>query len=264
MDKRKLSCGDIIHILELYRENECLWKQSRADYKDKQKRLEALARIKKATNMTSIDEVRRRIKNIRDTYCHERRKSKRAQKSTKLPWYQMAEFLTERGAKPANDNSVDASCSKQDDDPEDLEYSSIDIPDSLEQDPQVSTDVPHNEEVFENAIIAWSSVDNNPAETDTKKEIDFTCSSVNPTTKKLNRSVPSHITSASNRVEHMRPPISQSTEDEFHHFGLNLAAQLRQLPILRALKLQEKLQSLVSKERINFETDQQHQQRGES
>lgn len=46
--------------------------------------------------------------------------------------------------------------------------------------------------------------------------------------------------------------VPENDEDEFAQFGKYLIAQLRQLPLVNALQLQEKFQSLLTRERINI------------
>lgn len=66
--------------------------------------------------------------------------------------------------------------------------------------------------------------------------------------------VPPHMRSALNTLDIIRSSEAQPIQDEFQYFGLNLAAQLRELPKLRALILQDKLQKIISQERIDYET----------
>ena len=46
----------------------------------------------------------------------------------------------------------------------------------------------------------------------------------------------------------------KNQEDEFHSFGLNIAWQLRQLPMENALRLQVEMQKLLAEERILLQT----------
>jgi hypothetical protein len=48
--------------------------------------------------------------------------------------------------------------------------------------------------------------------------------------------------------------MKNNSYDEFQQFGYHIAAQLRQLPLKNALLLQEKVQSLITRERISCMT----------
>lgn len=55
------------------------------------------------------------------------------------------------------------------------------------------------------------------------------------------------INDALNRLENISSAINTHTEyDEFHYFGLNLAAQLRSLPLYDALDVQTQIQNILT------------------
>lgn len=114
--KKRMSCEEIMQLLEAYRKNECLWNYSNIFYKNKQKRIGALEWVREAIGAESVDEVKRRWKVIRDTYNIEKNKINASKKSgagaadiyhTKLSWYKTAnEFLAKCDARESYNNIV--------------------------------------------------------------------------------------------------------------------------------------------------------------
>lgn len=114
--KKRMSSDEIVHLLGLYREHELLWNYSHELYKNKQKRLAALETIRAAMDLESVDEVKRRIKVVRDTYNIEKNKMSSSKKSgagtadvyhTRLSWYKTAhEFLSVCEARESYSNIV--------------------------------------------------------------------------------------------------------------------------------------------------------------
>ncbi|XP_055524484.1 uncharacterized protein LOC129718090 [Wyeomyia smithii] len=263
---KKMSYNEIVHILALYRENKCLWDFSHEHYKNKQKRNKAFEYIKNATNAESTDEVKRRLKIIRDTYNIERNKMKRPRAETgenyrtKLSWYQMADEFLSKSERSSFHDVPNASLYEFEPASSSQQYHSNSSPESQEPDQPEATDVPSEYKPeyvidFEHAEVAsWPVIDENhqhpvnPAPSVTQK------TKIRPTqysSKRTRRDALDRLDSISS------PPLAvPSVPDEFHYFGLHLAAQFRKLPVLRALMLQEKIQAMVNKDRIDFEKSQ--------
>ncbi|KXJ78362.1 hypothetical protein RP20_CCG004814 [Aedes albopictus] len=255
--KKRMSSDEIVHLLGLYREHELLWNYSHELYKNKQKRLAALETIRAAMDLESVDEVKRRIKVVRDTYNIEKNKMSSSKKSgagtadvyhTRLSWYKTAhEFLSVCEARESYSNIPEKSTCKQ---------SKKSVEDLLIE-PEV-----RDYQLYQS--ISSSESGDDPADllkrlaTPKKRKRRSALSSVKPKATS-DENVPPHITSALNKLDNIRASVSPPIQDEFQYFGLNLAAQLRDMPKLRALVLQDKLQRMVALERIEYESSRQKQ-----
>lgn len=63
--------------------------------------------------------------------------------------------------------------------------------------------------------------------------------------KKISETV--GVAEALNRLQNISSAINnQNAEDEFHFFGLNVASQLRQLPLYEALGVQNEIQAILT------------------
>lgn len=63
--------------------------------------------------------------------------------------------------------------------------------------------------------------------------------------KKISETV--GVAEALNRLQNISSAINnRNTEDEFHFFGLNVASQLRQLPLYEALGVQNEIQAILT------------------
>ncbi|GBP05064.1 hypothetical protein EVAR_3404_1 [Eumeta japonica] len=72
-------------------------------------------------------------------------------------------------------------------------------------------------------------------------------SSVTSTRRKRRAPQEDPMNDALNRLENISSAINTQTEyDEFHYFGLNLAAQLRSLPLYDALDVQTQIQNILT------------------
>lgn len=119
MASRKLSDSEMTHLVELYRENEVLWKVTHKSYRSREARDNAYARIRDSLNTPSLSlqDISKKIKKLRSTYIKERKKidaSFRSGASTqsvykpKMPWFEIADgFLrTYTSKRHTNTNMV--------------------------------------------------------------------------------------------------------------------------------------------------------------
>ncbi|XP_053698311.1 uncharacterized protein LOC128745301 [Sabethes cyaneus] len=280
---KKMSYSEIVHILALYRRNGCLWDLHHEHYKNKQMRNKAFESIRIATNAESTDEVKRRLKIIRDTYNIEKNKMKRPRAgtsetySTKLSWFLIAdEFLSRcetrwSSYEPVNSSLFEyeptssvqpdrSNSSPEDESPEEQDQTEVTEVQQQHCKPEYAID-------FENTEIvpAWpTGIENchtsNPSpQTPAPKARTRPAQHTTKRTRKdANQQPPvPHTGSFPDRLESINSAaLTPSVPDEYHYFGLHLAAQFRQLPVLKALALQERIQSMVYKERIEYEKSQ--------
>ncbi|XP_019769338.2 uncharacterized protein LOC109543862 isoform X2 [Dendroctonus ponderosae] len=123
VDKRKMSGGRMwstestCKLIELYREHPLLWESKHKHYKNHYKRADALKEICLALNIDSIDDVKKKIKNINTQYTRERKKYKNmrklgAGKHFVAKWfgYELLGFLRDKNKSP---NSLQAGSSTE-------------------------------------------------------------------------------------------------------------------------------------------------------
>lgn len=247
---------EIVTLLKLYRKNELLWNHKHSLYSNKQKRLEALEAIRVRIDEKSIDEVRRRLKVIRDTYNIEKNRINGSKKSgvatyhTKLPWYKTADEFLSRCEPRKSPNTTDNKpiCNLK------LEPEVILELESTNYQPSYETSSP-----AESMADPGDSLEQ--YQEYYKKQFETTGASIVasegpepaiPSTKI--QTVAPQFRPKLNNLDYMQSSAVQPNIDEFQYFGLHLVAQLRELPKLRALILQEKLQRIVSQERIEYES----------
>lgn len=264
-----------MQLLESYREKECLWNHAHYDYRNQTTRNGAFNNMLYETNAGTVEEVKRRIKIIRDTYNIERNKMKKSRLSgpgpngyynTKIPWYSTAdEFLSK--CYPTRNSTNNASGTYCKIEPSSPQSDRTASPESREHDS--SDPLWQYADVLENRSHSSNIC--------RKRSAELTRASVPASTKKairLSTQLPpngngwgaernAHIEEPNSTIELIQSTrdsiassLTQPIQDEFLYFGLNLAAQLGELPKLRALLLQEKIQALVSQERIEFEISQ--------
>lgn len=102
---KRLSFSDnqIMLLIELYRENECLWNVKSPEYKNNVKRKGAIANISEKMGFTE-EIIKKKIASIRSTYLLEKKKIKDSQHTgtgtddvyhSTLPWFQHMTFLND-------------------------------------------------------------------------------------------------------------------------------------------------------------------------
>jgi hypothetical protein len=72
-----------------------------------------------------------------------------------------------------------------------------------------------------------------------------------PTPPNSKRSKTTSIDLVNKVITYLKHAMNSNSEDEFQQFANHIAAQLRQLLLQNALLLQEKIQNLITKERIS-------------
>ncbi|XP_062552261.1 uncharacterized protein LOC134217506 [Armigeres subalbatus] len=275
----KMTYEEIMLLLKSYRENECLWNHSHCNYRNLKERGKAFINILIETNVDSVDEVKRRLKILRDTYNIEKNKMRKSRLSgpgpngyysTKIRWFRTAdEFLSkcDRSQNIKNEASEGAYASEspnnqQEDRASFPELQEQDSPDPLWQydgvyvdEFQAGTDSPCSSTGRKRSS---ESLPTNLAAISTKKAVRPQYQyHTNGNSWVTGESGHSHMQQMPNKRDSVNSAITQPVRDEFLYFGLMLASQLEELPKLRALILQEKIQTLVSQERIEFEKSQQ-------
>lgn len=67
---RKFNADETLKLVQLYREHECLWNMRCQEYKNKQNRTSALQQIRTEIGIEgiTIEEIKNKIKSIRNTY----------------------------------------------------------------------------------------------------------------------------------------------------------------------------------------------------
>lgn len=93
---------NLINLIELYRNAECLWNPQNKNHKDRYKKHDLWVEISKAMGV-SVDEVKRKIKNLVAQYYREKKKYRTYQKSgagayyvSKWFAYKYLEFLSDK------------------------------------------------------------------------------------------------------------------------------------------------------------------------
>lgn len=271
----KMTYVEIMQLLTAYRRNECLWNHAHSNYRNQAVRNESFTNISIEMDIISIEEVKRRIKILRDTYNIEKNKMRKSRLAgarpggyytTKIPWFKAADdFLSKCDGKQSNPNTdSDAPCkseqsSQQSDRVSSPELEQQDSPDPLWQ--------------YGEVLVGTNESQSSCSSAGRKHLFESTPSTIPTPMKKVYRPASqsayangnswgterrsSHAEVIQSKRANVTSSVADPIQDEFLYFGLNLAAQLGELPKLRALMLQEKIQTLVSQERIEFEMSQQ-------
>lgn len=80
-----------------------------------------------------------------------------------------------------------------------------------------------------------------------------------PFTKRIKKALPHHITKTIETLESIKDQTlnSREKEDDFFHFGKNIASQLRQMPLLVALDVQSDILNLIKNKRQSLNKAEQ-------
>ncbi|XP_055604248.1 uncharacterized protein LOC129752499 [Uranotaenia lowii] len=259
-----------------YKRNAILWNINHEHYKSKAKREVAYRDIMLEMDMGTIDEVKKKIKSLRDTYNAEKQRMIKSRRSgapsdekyqTKLSWYPLLDEILGSKMQPIEDESVmhtDTTSTERkvvieeiilhDDHAEHLEEEIVTeerstiqwMHQQLNETPEVSHE-PNNK--VHPLMIAPNKRRKSQARLG-QVEVNghestypfFSAASVAPVTPRRSSSGAAAATVS-----------ASASEDEYHFFGLSMASQLRALPRLNAIILQEKIQSLIARERIEYE-----------
>jgi len=232
-----------MQFVALYRDAECLWKINSEIYKDRNARDEALKHIcnEMGINGFGIREVAQKIKNIRSAYYQEIKKINNSKKSgastddiyqPKVPWFTIVHsFLKQNSAMNA---TVSSPCDSQ-----------------VQSNNTLKT--PEDEDSCgQNYPIEGNSANQNVSGEIFKLPSDSRQATSSKKRRLQDRYVPpSYIGETIEKLDGIQ--INLLGETEFDIWCQSLAKQLNNMETLRALTLQMQIQSLVSKERINYE-----------
>ncbi|XP_055851610.1 uncharacterized protein LOC129915927 [Episyrphus balteatus] len=254
--------NDIFKFLELYKRSECLWRSNHKYYRIKSKRNEAYMRIRDAMGLSSILEVKQKIKSFRDTYASERTKVRRSAMTArhayevykpKLRWYNLADSFLNN---PEGILRVNCALTVENPHARHAFNTQNDVP-------------PHESEAvypnLQQAPPAYRMTNDNPAAH--QHQIPH----IHAPEREPHHQHPTHLrqhlqpqrqipSRLMQRNDSVYPPeraetsnISQPQSGEFYHFGMNIAMQLSSLPLVQALNVQTKIQQLLCEERIAHE-----------
>ncbi|XP_058445150.1 uncharacterized protein LOC131426433 [Malaya genurostris] len=106
---------------------------------------------------------------------------------------------------------------------------------------------------LENKISNECSYERALSSEDAQDKLTFEPARVPKKMRTHQENVPNHIQSAIIKLEEIRK--ASTVSDEFHHFGQTIAFQLRNMPKLNAYVLQDRIQRIVSEERIKYERE---------
>lgn len=219
---------NIITFLETYEKYDVLWNIENEKYRNRNARDEGMKKLVKELNskgmVVDIEEIRKRIKTIKTVYSQELMKIEKSKNSgrgrdqiykPKLVWFETADRYL-RNVTGIRKSILNLEISMQ------------------ESENEVSDD---NEEC--KIEPKKRNLSNNVAQLSTppkKVKTKCTMNRVEDTIKDLN-----HVTNMNSLIK---------PDDELDHFGRYVTASLRQLPLINALRLQKKFQSLIIQERI--------------
>ncbi|XP_062543636.1 uncharacterized protein LOC134211049 [Armigeres subalbatus] len=214
---RKMSDMETIRLVELYRHHELLWNPSHPDYTLRARRFQCYRELMDEMDMGSVEEVKKKIKSLRDTYTAERNRNIKSggQYQIKLVWYDILdEFLSPVAQYSVKKESIE----------EYLDTEQVHEAEELVQPLQDVLPTIHEHRRMPRPIL-------------------YKVLGKPKSTKKI-------------RTRGTFEPPRQSAHeftDEFHYFGLSIASQLRNMAPVDAFILQDKIQNLISVERIEAE-----------
>lgn len=242
MSVYKMSNAQMMKFVELYRDQECLWKINSDAYKNRDVRDEAFQAISNAMNIDGfgIREVAQKIKNIRSSYYQEIKKSNNSKKSgssaediykPRVPWFTTVHsFLKKNPEMSETVSNLDSNVG--------------------------SGTTSEVDETSSRATV----IDDCPASTASQETVTDESFKIPPShqanSSKRRRlqersTPPAYITQAIEKLDSIQSKLS--TETEFDVWCRSLAKQLNSMETWRALDLQIKIQTLVSRERIEYE-----------
>lgn len=124
----------------------------------------------------------------------------------------------------------------------------VNFPTPLEEHGFEVTDEPADtqEDQIQEDIIVTPSTSKRKATTNTKRLSYFTPQTLHNKKRKVENSIEQAI----NKLQSISNECKEAEDDEFDLFCKSLASHLRKMPLKRALACQEKLQSVVTQERL--------------
>ncbi|KAL4705975.1 hypothetical protein ACJJTC_019330 [Scirpophaga incertulas] len=254
---------DTTKLIELYKSYDFLWNKNLPLYKDMYARQHAyLDIIKKLNKPISDADVKKKIKNLRTTYYELQKKNVHNFKSSRRPWIQALCSLMELVSQTQKKEEDEAVESTEDEGAE-LEENIIS---EADEEPETFV-VSIKEEYFdEMGVRDHAAVADYLEPVEKKPKIDLT----EEDRKDENLTAMTTVAQAAAIAPAMCTTESRDFSmvsryrklDEFQLFANSLAAQLRSLPLDRALSLEVDIQTLVVKERLKLHREQMENSTG--
>lgn len=241
-----MSSARVMKFVKLYREKECLWKINSETYKNRDARDEALQEICSEMNIDGfgIREVAQKIKNIRSSYYQEIKKIANSKISgasdgdiykPRVPWFSIVHsFLKKNPEINETESNLHSEVQSGTTSKRLKKTNSSDIDDT-------SAESSSNEKGTDEIFKVPSSYQ---ASSSKKRRFQDRCIP------------PSYITEAIEKLDSIQSKFSKETE--FDVWCRSLAKQLNNMETWRALDLQMKIQTLVSRERIVYEKNKSY------
>lgn len=217
-----MSDMETIRLVELYREHELLWNTNHPDYTLRARRCESYRALMEEMDMDSVDEVKKKIKSLRDTYTAERNRNIKSggQYQIKLVWYDLLDqFLS-----PVAQHSV------------------------VKKEVMEEDQFPEQPELEEELTHPMQEALPPTPEPRMPRPILYKVAAAAARPK-----APKRIRTRGIFEPPQRPTNPHDVTDEFHYFGMSVASQLRSMSRMEAFILQHKIQNLISLDRIEAE-----------
>ncbi|XP_054268777.1 uncharacterized protein LOC128990436 [Macrosteles quadrilineatus] len=253
MAELKWSGKQIIDFLNLFQDYPCLWDVTAKDYLNRSVKeaaySELLQNLDDVGMPATVEQVKKKVKSLRDTYRKELSKIKKSQESDagtskiykpKLVWFSTAEVLW-HGAVTGRDSS-----------------STMEILQLLmDEEGHESTDnddisVKSNAQIVEPPTHPSSptTLVSNSQLHSTKRSSTSMESPRKVLKMQGSTETPTRFESVVDKLHSLANLTSEDTEDQYDKFGQHIACQLRQLPERSFILLQSKFQNIITEERL--------------
>ncbi|XP_054259608.1 uncharacterized protein LOC128984325 [Macrosteles quadrilineatus] len=255
-DSVKWSSDQLVTFLEIYRKHECLWDIRSPEYLKRDSKQQAFAKLLDELRLNGIivteDVLKKKIKNLRDAYRNELIKVKKSKKSgagasevykPKLVWFVAADAFW---------NSVLSG--RQSSSSMDWDTQSVAEDDNAGDEPENVDGL-----LIEQTATATSTAA--PAPVLPVKRI---ASSMPPPGLRKkpfkpgsNSKYPTRFESSVDKLENIAMMVSPQetetvTDDQYYdRFAKHVGSQLRELPLRSFVLLQQEIQNLITRERLN-------------
>ncbi|XP_072934354.1 uncharacterized protein [Epargyreus clarus] len=223
-------------FLEHFKNYQCLWNHKLDEYKDRTLRANAMKSLISDLNLEVCEEdIKHKIKTIRTRFTTELTKIKQSTKSGRstddiyvpmLYWFKHAEFLSSVCIPRQSTSNLDTSVNTQ-----------TQNEDSTESEPKSSQ--------------AGSEKQSKSSAENSRNGGTISSTSLyseKPVNRKRKTDIP--IDMAIKELKAISKENKEQVEDEFDLFCKSLAIQLKKMPLNRALICQERLQSVMTQERL--------------
>lgn len=256
--------SDTIKFVELYESAECLWNFRHPSYKNRHSRDRAIQYIIEQMNLPDfgVNELKNKIKNIRSTYQQEVNKIKRwraapgadfvEEYKTNLAWFPIADrFLKTciNSTKNALNTQVE----------EDFNSSYLNNQPALYNLVETEMTGGIDQQLDLKLSPSYLTIEH-------IKEEPMRDEYNGPAVKKRRTSQPHFMENAEQGPDEPELNLTSDNtiQDEWHYFGHNVACQLRNMPLERALTTQKRLMEILIEERIeSLKTEREVQTKSE-